>query len=351
MPNLTVEPLGLTIEVKDDQTMLDACLRNGIWLPHACSHGRCSTCKVEVLDGDVDHGDASTFALMDVEREAGQTLACCATLRGDVTIEAEIEEDEDAEHHPVEDHVGVIKEISVLAPEIKKVVLELPGAGLMFQAGQYINLHIPGLDKPRAFSIASAPHDKNVVELHVRQVPNGKGTTWIHEEAEEGMEMRFTGPLGRFFVRRSRSRPMVFVAGGSGLSSPWSMVVDELKKGQDMPMTLIHGARRPDGLYYREALEQLAAEHPDFEYIPVISEPEAVEGWTGETGMAHEALHRRFEGRFGGMSAYLCGPPPMIEACIKTLMKGRLFEQDIYTEKFVTNEEDAGAKSPLFKHI
>jgi phenol hydroxylase P5 protein len=352
MPTLTVEPLGAEIEVNEDQTILDACLRRGIWLPHACTHGRCSTCKVDVLDGEVDHGDASAFALMDFEREEGKTLACTARLRSDATIEAEVEEDDDAELHPVQDYVGVVAETAMLTPDIRRVDLELPSAGIAFQAGQYVNLHIPGLERPRAFSIASAPSNPRRLELHVRRVPGGPGTAWLHEVAEKGMEVRFTGPLGRFFVRRSLGKPMIFVAGGSGLSSPQSMVLDELERGGDQPITLIHGARRADGLYHRAALEALAKTHDRFRYVPALSE-DAPPGWTGERGMAHEVLERLYEGRFAGHAAYLCGPPPMIEACIRTLMRGRLFEKDIFTEKFVSEAdgEAALAKSPLFKRI
>jgi phenol hydroxylase P5 protein len=100
---LTIEPIGQTIEVEDDQTILDAALRAGIWLPHACCHGLCATCKVVVTDGEVDHGEASSFALMDFERDEGKTLACCARLQSDVTIEAEIDEEPDAESIPVRD--------------------------------------------------------------------------------------------------------------------------------------------------------------------------------------------------------------------------------------------------------
>ena len=91
--DLTIEPLGETIRVDDGQTILDACLRHGIWLPHACGHGLCGTCKVDVVEGEVDHADASGFALMDFERADGKTLACTARLLDDVTIEAEIDED------------------------------------------------------------------------------------------------------------------------------------------------------------------------------------------------------------------------------------------------------------------
>jgi phenol hydroxylase P5 protein len=90
---VTIEPLGHTIEVEEGQTILDASLRAGIYLPHACCHGLCATCKVQVVDGEVDHGAASPFALMDVEREEGRCLACCAVPMSDVVIEADIDED------------------------------------------------------------------------------------------------------------------------------------------------------------------------------------------------------------------------------------------------------------------
>src|SRR3546814_18630334 len=90
---LTIEPLGASVPIEEGQTILDAALRAGIYLPHACGHGLCATCKVHVVNGEVDHGDASSFALMDFERDEGKTLACCATVEEDVTIEAEIDED------------------------------------------------------------------------------------------------------------------------------------------------------------------------------------------------------------------------------------------------------------------
>ena len=105
---ITVEPLGREIECREDQTILDACLRNGVWLPHSCTHGTCATCKCDIVDGDVDHGDASSFALMDFERDEGKLLTCCAKPRSDVVIEADLDVDEDIEVHPVQDYTGTV---------------------------------------------------------------------------------------------------------------------------------------------------------------------------------------------------------------------------------------------------
>lgn len=350
---LTIEPTGDTVEVAEGQTILDACLRQGVWLPHACGHGLCGACKVEVADGEVDHGDASAFALMDFERDGGKTLACTAKLLSDVTIEAELDDEPDARRIPVRDFTGTVVRIEDLTHDVKGVFIELPGSGIDFQAGQYINLTIPGVDGPRAFSLANPPSQANLAELHIRLVPGGKGTTWIHNSLKTGDKLTLSGPYGRFLVRKSAARPMIFLAGGAGLSSPQSMVLDLLEQGCDLPMLLIHGVRSARDLYHHQLFTGLAAAHPNLTYVPVLSEPKPDDQWDGETGYVHEALARRFDGMFAGRKAYLCGPPPMVEACIRALMQGRLFERDIYTERFLTTGDGDAAKvkSAVFRRL
>lgn len=348
---VTIEPLGETIEIEEGQTILDACLRQGVWLPHACGHGLCGTCKVEVLEGEVDHGGASPFALMDFERDEGKTLACTCTVKEDVVIEADVDEDEDALYLPVKDYVGTVAELIDLTPDIKGVILDVDGDGVEFQAGQYINLNVPGVEGHRAFSLANKPSDKNRVELHIRLVPGGVATTKIHNELKVGDKLKFSGPYGQFFVRKSRETPMIFIAGGSGLSSPKSMIEELLDNGETQPIWLFHGVRGLKDLYYRELFEQLAKERDNFTYVPALSQMDDGDNWDGDVGFIHESLERHFDGNFEGNSAYLCGPPPMVEASIRVLMKGRLFEEGIFTEKFHTAGDEDKAKSPVFKRI
>ena len=349
---LTIEPLGQTIEVEDGQTILDAALRAGIYLPHACCHGLCATCKVQVVDGEVDHGEASTFALMDFEREEGKTLACCARLQCDSVIEAEIDDDPDAENLPVEDYTGEVVRIEALTPTIRGIWLKLDRP-MHFQAGQYINLEIPAVDgQSRAFSLANSPQQSDMVELNVRIVPGGLVTTWLHESLQVGDRLKIAGPYGRFFVKKSANLPLIFMAGGSGLSSPKSMIEDLLQQDCSLPITLIYGQRNRDELYYHAEFAALAAKYPNFSYVPALShEPEASD-WQGARGFVHEAAKAHFANDFRGHKAYLCGPPAMIEACISTLMQGRLFERDIYMEKFFSAADASQQlKSPLFKNL
>jgi phenol hydroxylase P5 protein len=348
---LTIEPLGQTVEVEEGQTLLDAALRSGVYLPHACCHGLCGTCKVRVTGGEVDHGPASSFALMDFEREEGMALACCARAETDVVIEAEVDEDPDARNLPVRDHEGTVTRLERLTPTILGVHVRLD-APLEFQAGQYVNLSIPvdgGIT--RAFSLASPPSRGAELELNVKRVPGGRGTGWIHDTLEVGARVKLAGPYGRFFVRRSANLPMIFFAGGSGLSSPRSMIEDLLAGGCDLPITLVHGQRTRDELYRHQELLELAARHGRFTYLPCLSHEPEGSGWTGRRGFVHDVAREHFQGDFRGHKAYLCGPPMMIEACIRTLMQGRLFERDIHTEKFISAADAQQARSPLFKSL
>ncbi len=347
---LTLEPLGATIEVEEGQTILDAALRQGIYIPHACGHGLCGTCKVSVEDGEVDHGAANPFALMDFERDDGKTLACCATLQSDTTIEADIDEDPDAEIIPVQDFQTTVSRIVDLTPTIKAIYLKLD-KHLHFQAGQYVQVQIPGVEGGRAFSIANTPKqvkETGEVELNVRILKDGKATTWLHQQLKTGDKLKISGPYGRFLVRQSAQQPMIFMAGGSGLSSPRSMILDLIDSGSTQPMTLVYGQRTVEELYYDDEFKALAAAHPHFTYVPALSEGS---GGNAAQGFVHDVAKAHFKGDFSGHKAYLCGPPAMIEACIAALMQGRLYERDIYTEKFLSAADADQVRSPLFKRV
>ena len=349
---LSIEPLGRTIEVEEGQTILDASLRAGIYLPHACVQGYCATCKISVLDGEVDHGNASNFALMDYEREEGKALACCAKLEADTVIEVEIEIDTDSRNLPVRDYQGIVSRIEKLTPTIKGIWIKLDNDEVLdFQAGQYVNLQLPDDIGIRAFSLANPPSTGNEIELNIRLVPGGVCTGWIHSQLKVGDKLRLTGPYGRFFVHKSAKLPSLFMAGGSGLSSPRSMILDLIGEGSELPITLVQGARNRQELYYHDEFVALAARHPNFTYVPALSDEAADSDWQGFRGFVHDAAKAHFDNDFRGRKAYLCGPPIMIEACITTLMQGRLFERDIYTEKFFSAADAQQVRSPLFKKV
>ena len=346
---LTLEATGQVLEVEEGQTILDAALRAGIYLPHACCHGLCATCKINVTEGEVDHGVASNFALMDYEREEQKCLACCATLQSDVVIEADIDEDPDALNLPIDDFDGVVERIENLTPTIKGVWIRLDKP-MQFQAGQYVNLTVGELDA-RAFSLANSPSTGDLIELNIKQVPGGQITGYVHNDLKVGEHVKVVGPYGRFFTRKSAQLPLIFMAGGSGLSSPKSMIAELLEDDCTLPITLVYGARTRDELYDHDLFVQWTQKYPNFTYVPALSAVEEGDAWSGFRGFVHDAAKTQFDNDFRGHKAYLCGPPLMIESCISTLMQGRLFERDIYTEKFISAADAQQVRSPLFKHL
>jgi len=352
MYEVTIEPTGETIEVEEGQTILAAALRQGVWLPFACGHGTCATCKCTLVDGFVEHGEASPFALMDMERDEGKFLACCATPESDLVIEANIDVDPDFKGYLVEDYQATVTALTPLSPTILEVTLELD-RDMAFQAGQYVNINLPQVDGSRAFSIANPPSQANQVVLHVRRVPGGAATGYIHDTLKMGESVELSGPYGQFFVRSSDSQDVIFIAGGSGLSSPESMVLDLLEQGDGRNITLFQGARNVAELYHADKLQALADKHSNFTYVPALNEPAEDDDWQGFTGFVHEAAVAHFDGKFSGHKAYLCGPPLMIDAAITALMQGRLFENDIHMERFLTaaDAQSAATRSALFKRI
>jgi phenol hydroxylase P5 protein len=342
-----VEPLGTEISCRSDQTVLDACLREGIWLPHACTHGTCGTCKAQVLDGDVDLGDASPYALLDSERDEGCALICVARPRSDVVIEGEVDADEGVEVHPVRDHSGVVETLEEVAPDVRRLVIRLD-TPLGFNPGQYVLLNVPG-GVQRPYSVASTPADATRIELHLKRFPNGLATDgWAFKELAVGDAVSLSGPYGRFSFRPVRTQPILLLGSGTGLAPLKSIVAHIAATGAEHEVVLYHGVGTKDDLYDREWFEALAAEHDWFSYRPALSRDD----WEGRTGRVPELLAEDYP-RASGHVAYICGSPDMVTDTMKALMKARLFPRDIYREDFFDSaDRAAGAhvvRSPLIR--
>jgi phenol hydroxylase P5 protein len=347
---IRVESLDREVQCREDQNILDACLRAGVWLPHACTHGTCGTCKVEVLEGDVNHQDASAFALMDFERNEGKTLVCTATPESDVVIDADVEAEKGVTMHPVQDFVGTLSVLEDCARETRRLVFDLDRE-ITFNAGQYVQVELPGGDEvTRSWSVASPPGQTTQIELNIRRTPGGRGTDgWVFKDLKVGDQVKIAGPYGRFFFRTARENAAIMIGGGTGLAPLKSMVRHVLETGTGQTMYLYHGVRGAADLYDVEFFRGLAAEHPDqFFYRPCLSEEDGVEGTSH--GLVTDVVMGDFP-TLRGMVAYLCGPPPMVEASLKMLMRKRLFPRDTYREDFFDSSDKAtgGVRSPLIR--
>jgi Na+-transporting NADH:ubiquinone oxidoreductase subunit F len=222
--------------------------------------------------------------------------------------------------------------------DIKEYRFELDdGEDISFKAGQYMQIESKPYGKvkekaERAYSISSVPSDNNAFELIIRRVPGGLCTTYMHDHVKVGDKIRATGPYGDFYTRDD-SDDYVFIAGGSGLAPIKSIIMDIIEKGLDKNMIFFFGAVTKKDLYHIEFFRNIEKNHPNFRYIPALSNAGPDDNWEGETGLVTDVMKRYVEdGK--DKHAYLCGSPGMINACIKVLASIDFEEQLIYYDKF-----------------
>jgi propane monooxygenase reductase subunit len=334
-----LEPVGIELEVDEDETILDAAFRQGIMLMHGCKEGQCAACKSFLLDGEVDLDRYSTFALPDFEEAEGYTLLCRAHAMSDVEIEL-INYDEEIIRSgvPIVTAAAEVEAVESLTHDIRRLVLKLPDP-LVFTAGQYMDIEIPGVEgKHRSFSMANTPGRPDRLEFMIKLYEGGHFSGLLAESAngsgiKVGDTLTCTGPYGVFTLRDSSPRRLVFIAGGAGMAPIMSLLRSMEEKGSQRPATFYYGARTADDLFVLEELERLAGTLPDLTFVPALSD--SADGWDGEAGLITDVVDR-MEADLTDVDAYLCGPPPMVDAAIALLERRGCPESRIYFDKFTT---------------
>jgi propane monooxygenase reductase subunit len=324
-----LEPVGIELEVDEDETILDAAFRQGIMLMHGCKEGQCSACKSFLLDGEVDLDRYSTFALPDFEEAEGWTLLCRAHAYSDLEVEL-INYDEEALHGgtPPRTVSTVVEALEPLTADIWFLKLR-PEEPLEFKPGQYVDIAIPGTDEHRSFSMANT--DADVLEFMIKQYPGGKLSGLLADGSiKPGDALEVTGPFGVFTLRRSSPRRMLFIGGGAGMAPILSLLRSMKESGVEREAAYYYGARTEVDLFHLEELADLPCA-----FVAALSEDS--DGWAGETGLITDVVDR-LEGDLTEVDAYLCGPPPMVDAAIALLDAKGVPESHIYFDKFTTTE-------------
>ncbi len=336
--NVRFEPVGIDIEVDEDETVLDAAFRQGIALMHGCKEGQCSACKSFLLDGDVDLDKYSTFALPDFEEAEGWTLLCRAHALSDLEVEL-INYDEEILRSglPLRTVQTRVETVEALTHDIRRVVLALESpAKLEFHPGQYVDVRIPGSeDEHRSFSMANLPQDGRF-ELMIRAYPDGRFSGLLMDGTiGAGTELEITGPYGTFVLRESSERPLLMIGGGAGMAPILSLLRQLESEDSPRVTRYYYGARSEADLFALAELERLTGVLQSFDFVPVLSDDEPGEAWTGERGFVTDAVARR-EDDLTEVEAYVCGPPPMVEAAMAMLAIKGVPESRIYYDKFTT---------------
>ena len=318
-------------DVEEGESVIDAALRAGLMLPYSCRSGTCGTCMGDVVEGSIAYPDGLPRAIDSEQDSAGKALFCQARPASDLVIRvAEVRDAGDIRPRRLPARVERIEEC---APDVRRLFLRLPrDKRLPFLAGQYIDFLLRGGQR-RSFSLANAPHDDELLELHIRHLAGGVFSGHVFNDMREGALLRFEGPLGNFFLREDSDRPMILMGGGTGFAPIKGIVEHALTIGVNRPMHIYWGARaRPD--LYLDALPRAWAEqHPHITYTPVLSEPAASDGWTGATGFVHQQVVSDHPD-LGGFDVYMSGPPPMINAARSAFTDAGLPTDRLYYDSF-----------------
>jgi CDP-4-dehydro-6-deoxyglucose reductase len=302
-------------------------------------------CRARLLKGSIDYGGYAPpgtvpLGLTPEELSTGHVLLCQARPQGD--LELEVREVEGVAGLVIKTLPARIERIERLAHDVMGLWLKLPKVErLQFLAGQYLDILLSD-GRRRSFSLANAPRADALLELHVRLVPGGAFTTEVFERLQPKALLRVQGPLGSFFLREDSTRPILMIAGGTGLAPLKGMIEHAIAVGSfgggGRTVHLYWGVRAQRDLYLVDLPARWAREQPWFRWTPVLSEPDA--GWTGRTGWVHDALLSDYlEGGRGAAKladhdVYMAGPPPMCRAARAAFAAAGLPDDQLYYDSF-----------------
>jgi propane monooxygenase reductase subunit len=327
-----LEPVGIEFEVDEDETVLNGAFRQGLMLMHGCKEGQCGACKSFLLDGEVDLDRYSTFALPDYELEEGWTLLCRAHAVSDLEVEL-INYDEEILRGGVELRTARarVEAIEPLTRDIRRLVLTVVEGEMPFRCGQYVDIGIPGSDESRSFSMANLPSDDGRLEFMIKLYPGGRFSSLLADGGlKVGDELDVTGPYGVFTLRETE-RPILFIGGGAGMAPILSLLRFMAEQGSGRSAVYYYGAREEQDLFHLDELTELETLLPGFRFVAALSDG----AWEGETGLITDVVERG-EQDLGGVEAYLCGPPPMVDAAQEMLIRLGVDEAHIHFDKFTT---------------
>lgn len=336
---ITLLPFEKQFTCADNETILQAAMRQGINLRYGCKHGGCGMCKALVVEGDVDNTEASSYALLDFERQQGFSLLCCAYPESDVALELwEYDETELFSGVAVQQFQAEVTHITQLTHDIRGLQLRLvEPAAIKFKAGQYLDLLVPSTNEWRSYSMANPPSRPHEIELMIKLMPGGLFSDYVEATLKPGDALSLQGPYGNFHLRDTQ-REAIFIAGGSGMAPLLALLRDMAEKNDTRTVTYFYGARTQRDLFQLEELHGLEQRLANFHFIPALSEPAADDVWDGEHGLITEVV-KRFVSSGAGKEAYMCGPTAMIDAAIVTLTRLGVQETAIFYDKFVTKAD------------
>lgn len=319
------------IDANVGETVADAAYRQGINVPLDCRDGACGACKCFAEAGQYDLGEEYVEdALSEEEAEQGYVLTCQMRAESDCVVRVPASSDVcKTQQASYEAAISAVRQLSdsTIALSIKGESL----SKLAFLPGQYVNLKVPGSEQSRAYSFSTLQKDGEVSFL-IRNVPGGLMSSFLTGLAKAGDSMTLAGPLGSFYLREIK-RPLLLLAGGTGLAPFTAMLEKIAEQGSAHPLHLIYGVTNDFDLVEMDRLEALAARISNFTYSACVASPDSSYPLKGYVTQHIAPKHLND----GDVDVYLCGPPPMVEAVSSYIREQGLQPANFYYEKFAAS--------------
>lgn len=320
--------------VNGGEPLLSLLLEEKIFIPSACGgKGTCGYCKVKILEGGGPVLPTELPFLTEEEMENKVRLSCQCKVKEDIKIEIP------EELFNVKEYFATVEEIEDLTDVIKRVKFRLAeGEEIKFKPGQFVQLKAPKYEGNneevyRAYSIASAPKEKDVVELLIGYVPDGICTTYVHKHLNVGDTVQINGPHGDFYYDKDSDNEMIMVAAGTGMAPILAILKYMEENDVKRKATFYFGARTPDDLFFLDYFKHLEDTLYDFEFIPTLSRVTEEHNWTGAKGRVNKIIEEQLESG-ENKEAYLCGNPKMIASMVAALTEKGVLEELIYFDEF-----------------
>jgi benzoate/toluate 1,2-dioxygenase reductase component len=316
------------IECRDGETVADASYQSRINIPLDCRDGVCGTCKSFCESGRYELGEYVPDEAMTEEEEAeGYVLTCQMVPQSDCVVR--IFTSSDVAKTGPSSHQGRITAIERLSESTLTFTVGLDGdRPLGFLPGQYVNIAVPGTEQTRSYSFSSRP-GRTQVSFILRDTPTGALPTFLRGPAEVGHPIGFHGPLGSFYLRDIK-RPVLFLAGGTGLAPFTAMLATIDPDSTAHPIHLIYGVTSDTDLIKVDELEEAAKRLPNFSFACCVADGTSTCPNKGYVTRFIEPAHLNG----GDVDVYLCGPPPMVEAVRNHFKQQGVTPQNFYYEKF-----------------
>lgn len=321
------------IQCNQGEKVLDAAYRQKVNLPMDCSDGVCGTCKCHCPSGEYSLGDDYLEEALDEdEAQARQVLTCQMVPDSDCVLDVPVAAA--ACKTGISSFDATVSRVTALSESAIELVVEA-GENLNFLPGQYINVQVPGTPHVRAYSFSSLAGSKEGRFL-IRNVPGGLMTQWLTQKAQAGVSLNLTGPMGSFYLRGGE-RPVLMLAGGTGLAPMLAMLNTLAQQQSTREVTLLYGVNGDDDLVMVEALDAFRAQLPGFNWLPVVADKESA---CVQKGYVTEHFTSKMLNE-GDVDIYLCGPPPMVNAVTSTLQTLGVNPAGFWYEKFIASQSAA----------